>query len=238
MTQALCFRDLKIISGLLLSLWGNIVFAADGGISLGQTRVIFNETDRARTVQIKNSGDKTYLIQSLVQLGQDNQQAAPFIVTPPLFRLEPNSRNSLRIMRQNAGKLSQQHESVFYLSVLAIPAKTSELTEQAQLSMGIRFSIKLFYRPAGLTMSPEEAYCKLQFTQVANGVRVENPTPYFLTLGQLNINQSAVSFKQHPAMIAPHGNQIYPVTSPLAMADWRMITDYGILSPKCEYSPP
>ncbi|WP_411755645.1 molecular chaperone [Serratia sp. (in: enterobacteria)] len=238
MIKALCFRDLQIISGLLLSLWGNIAFADDGGISLGQTRVIFNEADRARTVMIKNGGDKTYLIQSLVQLGSDNQQAAPFIVTPPLFRLEPNSRNSLRIMRQNERQLSQQHESVFYLSVLAIPAQTAEVTEQAQLSMGIRFLIKLFYRPEGLSMTPEEAYCKLQFTQVANGVRVENPTPYFLTLGQLSINHRAISFEQQSAMIAPHGNQIFPVTAPLALADWRMITDYGILSPKCEYSPP
>ncbi|MFA3760119.1 molecular chaperone [Yersinia sp. 2544 StPb PI] len=238
MIRALRFRDLQLISGLLLSLWGNSVFAADGGISLGQTRVVFNETDRARTVLVKNDGDKTYLIQSLVQLGPDNKQATPFIVTPPLFRLEPNSRNLLRIIRQNEGTLSQQHESVFYLSVLAIPAQASELTEQAQLSMGIRFLIKLFYRPDGLNMTPEDAYCKLQFTQVAEGIRVENPTPYFLTLGQLNINHRAVSFEQYPAMIAPHSNQIYPAISPLAMADWRVITDYGILSPKCEYSPP
>ncbi|MGP2410506.1 fimbrial biogenesis chaperone [Yersinia sp. 2553 StPb PI] len=104
--------------------------------------------------------------------------------------------------------------------------------------MGIRFLIKLFYRPDGLNMTPEDAYCKLQFTQVAEGIRVENPTPYFLTLGQLNINHRAVSFEQYPAMIAPHSNQIYPAISPLAMADWRVITDYGILSPKCEYSPP
>lgn len=237
MILPLGFRDWKIISGLLVSLWGNIAFATDGGISLGQTRVVFNETDRARTVLIKNDGDTAYLIQSLRQLGPDNKQAAPFIVTPPLSRLEPNSRNLLRIMRQNEGQLSQQDESVFYLSVLAIPAQASQLTEQVQLSMGIGFVIKLFYRPKGLSMTPEEAYCKLQFTQLGNSIRVENPTPYFLTLGQLNINHRAVSFESHSAMIAPHSNQIYPATSPLAVADWRIITDYGILSPQCQYSP-
>nr|MDQ6119426.1 fimbria/pilus periplasmic chaperone [Klebsiella pneumoniae subsp. pneumoniae] len=46
----------------------------------------------------------------------DPKSAVPFMVTPPLFRLEPNSQNSVLIVRNGAAQLPADRESVFYLS--------------------------------------------------------------------------------------------------------------------------
>ena len=215
---------------------GGAVFPdrTDGGVSLGQTRVIFLSTDKAQILTVNNTDSRAYLIQSRVQMAPDNTSPAPFIVTPPLFTLQPGKHQLLRILLDQGDELPADHESVFYLSVLAIPANEEKTTSQVQVSMGIRFVIKLFYRPAGLKDPSEPTTCRLRFVPVPEGVRVENPTLYFQTLGQLSFNQASVNLDRQPAMLAPLSAQTYPAPSGRIEARWRIITDYGGLSTPCE----
>ncbi|AHG18913.1 pilus assembly protein PapD [Chania multitudinisentens RB-25] len=206
---------------------------AAGGISLNQTRVIFLSTDKAQTLAVKNTGKQSYLIQSRVQLAPDNVTAAPFIVTPPVFPLKPDNRQLLRIIPQGAA-LPADRESLFYLSVLAIPAQPSQDIPLARVSMGMRFTIKLFYRPADIKTAPDSALCNLRLSQGVNGVRVENPTPYFQTFGQLKFNNTPVNLDAQPSMLAPLSTQNYPVQGRVTQAEWQTITDYGGLSTPCK----
>lgn len=218
-------------AGLLLS---EAVLAAEPiaseGISLSKTRVIFPASKKALALAVTNSGKQSYLIQSRVQLAPEDSTQAPFIVTPPLFRLQPDSLQQLRIVSQGVA-LPKDRESLFYLSLLVIPAGSEQLTQPMQVSMGLRFVLKLFYRPNGLASLPQ---CSLRFHRVAQGVRVENPTPYFQTLGNLAFNHVPVNLEQQPSMLAPQGEQLYPVSGKELEADWQTVTDYGGLSPLCQ----
>lgn len=206
---------------------------ANGGISLNQTRVVFPATQKAHTVTVKNAGPQTYLIQSRIQHSLGNQGATPFVVTPPLFHLGPERNQLLRILKQDEA-LPADRESLFYLSVLAIPASSPAALAKARLSMGLQFVIKLFYRPDGLKLTPQEAYCQLRFTRTAQGTRVENPTPYFLTFGSLKFDNQIIDLDRQPSMIAPMSTLNYPGNKPVKQTYWQTITDFGGLSALCQ----
>lgn len=206
--------------------------AAGGGVSLGQTRVIFSAAEKAQSLTVSNSGAGAYLIQARVQTTPDGGEAAPFIVTPPLYSLKGGSRQLLRILRQDAA-LPADRESLFYLAVAAIPSQPAPLTARDRVSVGVRFVVKLFYRPAGLISPAEETACQLVFRREANGVRISNPTAYFQTLGQLTINGRALPLAQQPVMVPPLQHLVLPANEPPATVTWQTVTDYGGLSAPC-----
>ena len=201
-----------------------------GGISLNQTRVIFLSSDKAQTLAVKNTAKQSYLIQSRVQLTPDDSTAAPFIVTPPVFSLKPDRQQLLRIIPQGTS-LSADRESLFYLTVIAIPAHASKDIPLDRVSMGVRFVIKLFYRPAELKIA---AACSLQLSSATNGVRIANPTPYFQTLGHLKFNGKPVDLAAQPSMLAPMSTQDYTAQGRVTQAEWQTVTDYGGLSTLCQ----
>ncbi|WP_025123105.1 MULTISPECIES: molecular chaperone [unclassified Serratia (in: enterobacteria)] len=232
---------LAVVTGGLLLASGVTLAApspgSPGGVSLSQTRVVFLSTDKAQTLAIKNTDSRVYLIQSRVQMTPDETTAAPFVVTPPLFTLQPDNRQLLRIVAQG-DEHPKDRESVFYLSVLAIPAREGKDIAPVQVSMGMRFVIKLFYRPAGLQESMETTACRLRFMPVPGGLRVENPTPYFQTLGHLTFNGTPVNMDVSASMLAPFGSVRYRVTGTSGQADWQTVTDYGGLSARCRQTVP
>jgi fimbrial chaperone protein len=222
----------SFIALLLLVFIEPMAIAADG-ISLNQTRVVFSAADKAQTVTVKNSGAQHYLIQSRIQRTLDDPTPAPFIVTPPLFQLGPERKQLLRILKQDQ-TLPADRESLFYLSVLAIPAQKQTALAEAHLSMGLRFAIKLFYRPEGLKIAAQDASCQLKLTPTATGVRIDNPTPYFLTFASLKFDGRLIDLNTQPAMIAPMSAQAYPVSPSVRQAVWQTITDFGGLSAPCQ----
>ena len=218
-------------------LWGMYpayaMLPAEGGIRLNQTRVIFPAGEKAQTVTITNSDNRTYLVQSRVQLETNNTAPAPFFVTPPVFLLKPDSRQLLRIVHQG-GALPADRESVFYLSVLAIPSRATKDDAPVQLSAGLQFLIKLFYRPPVLSAAAQTTLCPLHFSRQGPTVRVQNPTPYHQTLGRLAFDQAEVNLQTQPAMLAPMSTQAFAVSGSPLHAEWQTISDYGGLSAPCK----
>lgn len=207
--------------------------STNGGISLSQTRVILSADDKAQTLTVKNTSNKPFLIQSRTLLASGHETAAPFTVTPPLFKLAPGQRQTLRIMSQDA-PMPADRESLFSLSVLAIPAGEDPKDNPTQLSVGITFGLKLFYRPSGLDAPTESQGCSLRFTQSAQGLRIQNPTPWFMTLGTLRLNNTPVDLKSGPSMLSPQGELTLPSPAHLTEVQWQVINDYGALSSRCQ----
>ncbi len=235
MRDVRAFLSTAISAFLLLLLVTKLAVAADGGgISLSQTRLVFMATDKAQTLTVKNSDKQTYLIQSRVQRALDDMASAPFIITPPLFTLGADSRQALRILPQETAGLPADRESLFYLSVLGIPAQAKQKGDSTQVSMGLRFMIKLFYRPAGLTSSQDATACGLTFSAIPQGVRVHNPTPYYQTLGKLVLNHAAINLDKQPSMVAPMSTETYYFSAPVTQAKWQTINDFGGLSAQCQ----
>ena len=208
------------------------------GIAIDSTRVIFQSTDdtTGKSVGItSSSGSLTpYLIKAqILKTPAGDPADTPFLVTPSLFRLEPGSTNQVRIMKKNA-VLPQDRESVFYLRAIATPAgEKNDAQQESHIGGTVQVSsgniIKLFYRPAGLKMKPQQAMQSLQFSATGSGLKVTNSSPYHVTLNSLTVGGHKVplSIKAGNTMLAPMSSNTYPGASHQGNVEWKAINDYG-----------
>lgn len=174
------------------------------GVNVGSTRVVYQSKEKEANLSLSNSGDDgvPYLVQSWVsQFDNRDQSADEFIITPPLFRLDANGQNILRIIATNAQNLPSDKESLFLLNVKAIPAKSSEQQSQNVLQIALKTSIKLFYRPANLKGTLPDAVEKLQWRAEGGKLSVHNPSGFNVVVSELLINNSAN--KNMPEVIKP-----------------------------------
>ncbi|AHG21731.1 fimbrial chaperone protein [Chania multitudinisentens RB-25] len=227
-------HTLRIIAG------GMLLTAAPAmaGISADATRVIFQANDEAKGKSIgltsSTSSLSPYLVKTQVtQDVQGQQTQVPFVTTPSLFRLEPGSTNQV-LMMKTPGSLPQDRESLFYFRAVAMPAGAASTTSPAPavagtLQVATATVIKLFYRPGGLAMPQPQAMSKLQFSAEKQGVKVSNPTPYYITLNRLSIGNTPVKLRVEDgsSMIAPYSHALYPGTPRQGRVEWTAINDYG-----------
>ncbi len=64
--------------------------------------------------------------------GDDNDTT--FITTPPLFRLDPHSQNSVRVALSQ-DRLPQDKESVYWLNIKSIPANSGHATNELLIAV-------------------------------------------------------------------------------------------------------
>jgi len=174
------------------------------GVNVGATRVIYQSKEKEANLSLSNSGEDgvPYLVQSWVSsYDKRDDSADEFIITPPLFRLDAKAQNILRIIATNTQHLPTDKESLFLLNVKAIPAKSTEQSSQNVLQIALKTTIKLFYRPAGLQGSLQEAVDKLQWRAEAGKLTVQNPSGFNVVVSDLLINN--VASKGMPEVIKP-----------------------------------
>ncbi|MBA1198611.1 MAG: molecular chaperone [Sphingobacteriales bacterium] len=177
---------------------------AHAGVNVGATRVIYQGKDKEANLSVTNTVDDQipYLIQSWVsEYGGGDDTSEKFIITPPLFRLDPGSQNMLRILAVQANQLPTDKESLFSVNVKAIPAKNNDPAKQNVLQIAIKTSIKLFYRPEGLSGSLIEAAKGMAWSSENGSLTFANPSGYHIVVSKLLIN--GVEQKGMPDVIAP-----------------------------------
>lgn len=208
------------------------------GISLDATRLIFSENKYQNGISIgvtsSAASSSPYLVKARVVATPDGRSSdTPFMVSPSLFRLEPGTTNQLRILQRSDG-LPKGKESVYYLQVIAQAAgKNNDNDKLEKLGGTVVLSsstvIKLFYRPAGLSVKPPRAMADLQFSLKGGQLYLYNPSPYFITLSSLNaggLNVPLSAAKQN-TMLAPFSGLSYAVNPPVGQVTWKAINDYG-----------
>ncbi|MGU3431011.1 fimbrial biogenesis chaperone [Enterobacter hormaechei] len=196
--------------------------STQASITLGGTRLIYDGAEREAPISVSN-GQKAvpHLIQSWVEVDGEPSAKAPFIVTPPLFRLDGGRENTLRVIYNAGVPLPDNRESVFWLNVKSIPAV--EKSEQNRLLIAVKTRIKLFYRPATLnTDAAASAWKQLTFKRNGNQLTISNPTPYYVSLYSLKSGSQEI---ENPPMIAPSGSAV--VTGAGGRVSWKAINDYG-----------
>ncbi|EIO9955884.1 molecular chaperone [Salmonella enterica] len=212
---------------MLALVLGFLSVQAQAGIVIGGTRVIYDGDKKETAASVRNPEKSgVYLVQSLVDSGEQGGKT-PFIVTPPLFRINPGEENMLRIVR-TGGNLPQDRESVFWLNVKSIPATDDSTPRTNVLQVVVKSRLKLFYRPAGLEGQPESAYHQLSVARSGNRLTVTNPTPYYVTLFTLRVDGQEI---KEADMVPPKGSASF--TLPYARASsvtWQAISDYGGIS--------
>lgn len=223
----LCFFSLGIIGNL-----------AQASVVISGTRVIYPENQKEVTVKINNMGTGPVVLQSWIDIGDSNAKPdslkVPFILTPPINRVEPNKSQTLRISYTD-GALPNDKESVFWLNVLEIPAKVSSGSNENFLQMAFRSRIKLFYRPVGLTSNPNDAVQALIWSRTPEGLKVSNPTPFHISLVTVGVNVGGKKYQTEGQMVSPKSNLDFTLSGLSAnqrteKVDFDYVNDYGAVN--------
>ena len=158
--------------------------AANAGVVIGGTRVIYDGNKKEPTLSVNNPDNTPYLIQSWIETLNGGAEKAPFVITPPLYRLDHGQQNVERIIM--AGALPQDKESLYWLNIKSIP---SAPRKDNTLQIAIKTRIKLIYRPAALKgTAPEEVADKLTWSVAGNQLQVTNPTNYVMNFNEVTVN--------------------------------------------------
>lgn len=201
---------------------------AEGGISLGATRVIYPAEAKQTSLAVNNSDNNSrFLINSWIE-DEQGQKVKTFAVTPPLFVSEPNSENTLRIIYVGP-PLPGDRESLFWLNVKAIPSVEKEsLAGKNVLHLAILSRIKLFVRPSTLTDPVQEAPEALSFALEGNTLKITNASSYYLSLVNMHINQRKVN----NVMVAPKkSTQVALPSDVRGDLTFQTVNDYGAVTP-------
>ena len=195
---------------------------ARAGVVIAGTRVVLPAAQGEVTVRLSNQGDHPVLVEAWIDTGDlnstPNNVNTPFLITPPLFRMESSKEQSLRIIyTQGTQPLPADRESLFWLNVLEVPPKPSgpQYAGRNYMQFAIRSRLKLFYRPASLSSGDAtKAPDKLSFTARGTALDVRNPTPYYITISKLSFGPDGKPLDGASGMVAPFGDLHLTLKSP------------------------
>ncbi|ELY4215755.1 molecular chaperone [Cronobacter turicensis] len=211
-----------IAAAMISALWGNCALA---GVVTSSTRVIIKGNKKEAVISLGNPDQASWKIEAWVDAdGAKRGLKSPFSVTPPLFRLDAGNREFLRIAYQDDGQLTDR-ESLFRLNIKSTPDVPQGKSQSLMMSVNQR--LKLFYRPAGIKAPSESDYKKLSFHRQGRNLRVNNPTPYYMTFYSLTLGGKAVNTSGK--MVPPKGkvNYLLPAGQLGKTLTWEVINDYG-----------
>ena len=221
-SRAIAFTPVLMLSVIMM---GVTVKAWAGGVALGATRVIYPQGDKQVSLPVTNSSaSNVFLIQSWVA-NADGTKSADFVVTPPLFVIQPKNENVLRIMYVGPA-LPTDRESVFYLNSKAIPSVDKHKLQGNVLQIATQSVIKLFIRPANLPSSSVDAPAAMRCHLENGHVTLSNPSPYYLSLVELYIG----NVKQTNTMVPPKGSLILNAPGD-GRVKFETVNDFGADTP-------
>ncbi|CAM4298653.1 fimbrial biogenesis chaperone [Serratia silvae] len=208
-----------IVAALLLACGAQV----QAGVIIGGTRLIYDGGKKEASLGLSNPDKVPYLIQSWVDSPKGVASKAPFIITPPLFRLDGEQNNILRVVRVG-GDLPNDKESLFWLNIKTIPSAEKKANT---LQIAVKTSIKLIYRPRGLPGSMNEAAEALTWQRSGNALQVTNSSPYYIAFYKVKLNGREV---KSATMVAPQSSRRFELPAGSATGgalSWEIINDYG-----------
>lgn len=205
--------------------------AGFASIQISTTRVIYHASEKNVSVQITNPGKYPVLLQSWTDDGHQethpDTMRTPFILTPPLTRVNADAGQTLRLSYTGT-PLPAERESVYWLNVLEIPPVGEKNTNQIQVAF--RSRIKLFYRPTGLNdKGAQAAISQLRWRVQGNKISLSNPTPYYVSAVAINLTGRGKKTSIPADMLAPNGSADFVLPAAMSPDDVTVdaINDYG-----------
>lgn len=204
------------------------------GVVIDGTRVIYPSSAREVTVQLSNTGGSPALVQAWIDRGDPDQAPedsdAPFVLTPPITRIEPGRGQALRIIATGE-EFPQDRESVFWLNVLEVPPAPDADSAENYLQVAFRSRIKLFFRPPGLEGTANAAPAGLQWQRRGARLHVSNPTDWHVTIARvtaLDANGAELGVvEENGQMLPPGGTAEWNAPGTVADVAFTTVNDYG-----------
>lgn len=208
-------------------------FPAAAAVTLQGTRVIYDGSKGAVTVNTNNRGDKVALAQVWLDDGDASAKAGsqklPFVLTPTTRRIEAGSAQAFRLTYapMAGAALPSDRESLLYFNLLDIPPKPENVEGQNLLQFAIRTRVKLFYRPVGLPGHARDTAAALQWRAEGQALQVYNPGVYHVTLSRLTLPDGSTI---EVDMVAPGERLDLPLPSGASVPgtlEFQWLDDYG-----------
>lgn len=217
-------------------------------VRTGETRIIYPLSSvKGVSLSATNPQDYPILVQTQVK-GEDKHSTAPFMATPPLFRLDAGMRGRVRVIR-TGGNFPEDRESLQWLCITGVPPKQGDVWDNNQhdkknnmqdANLNIQLSVgtcmKLLVRPVQLKQKPEEMAGELIWRRNGQQLQVNNPTPFYMnfksvSLGNKNIDLSSTGSGNY---VAPFANRSFSLPVDMAGSpaeiNWQIINDFGGVS--------
>ncbi|RAU44151.1 pili assembly chaperone [Pseudocitrobacter sp. RIT415] len=202
------------------------------GVVVGGTRFVFPSSSDTRTISVTNTSHEPWLINSKINAPTAWQGAItvsgqpPMLATPPLFLLQPGATGTIRLVKTD-NRMPEDRETLFALSIASIP---SGRVEDRSVKVALRSSFKLFWRPASLKGSPDNAWQQVLWQRDAQGVTASNPTPFYINLAQVSVNGRQVD---DAGVIPPLTQRHFAwcTTKMPCSLRWRTLNDLGGFTP-------
>lgn len=188
----------KSLYAALLSIAG-VASSAHAAVQIVGTRVVYPAAEREVTVRVLNSGNAPRLIQAWADSGDDHETAetskAPFLINPPLSRIDAGKGQTFRLMF-NGASVPQDRESVYWLNVVEIPTKPDAKSgANNYLQFAVRTRIKIFYRPTTLTGDAASAAAQLTWKATHRDGKLAltctNGSAYNVSMGDVHLKGAA-----------------------------------------------
>lgn len=157
---------------------------------LNGTRFIYQGAQNSLSATVRNESKLTYGGQVWITTSVKSSEQTTFIPTPTFFKLAAGQSQVIRILGIQTEALATDRESLFWLNVQEIPPAPKSGGNTISIAMNTQ--VKLIYRPETLLSGRENAEKKLKFTAQANGLAIENPTPYYIAISALRSGDERV----------------------------------------------
>jgi len=205
------------------------------------TRVIYPESAPGVTLQLSNGDDFPYLVQIWLDAGRedsapDDTDEVPFLLSPPVFRIEPQRGQAVRLMLTDGEHLPQDRESLFYLNFSQIPALDETAREGNSLMLLMHNRLKVLFRPRGLKPAEPETQalaCGLRFDIRDGQVAVENPAAFHAVVARAELVQDERRVPLVEAQVVPpFAHREWPLDETVtpgagAKVEVILVNDYG-----------
>ncbi|GMR28338.1 fimbrial chaperone [Stenotrophomonas sepilia] len=214
----MCNFKRNLLAGVLFTLGAVSAFQTQAAVTMMGTRIVFPGDQSEVSVRLQNVGETPSLVQAWIDDGDvdaaPSASKVPFIVRPPMFRINGGKSQVIRIATAGA-MLPGDRESLFGFNVLDVPAQAAKQAGEggATLQLVVRTRVKMFYRPKGLSRAaaakaPTQLQWQVTTGPGAHGLRVTNPTPYHVIVKKVASAGIAVD----EVVVAPLSHHTYALS--------------------------
>ncbi|HHM5929718.1 TPA: molecular chaperone [Pseudomonas aeruginosa] len=194
---------------------------ARANVVIAGTRVVYPANQQEVTLQLSNVGEQPALVQAWID-GDENARSpngseAPFVIMPPIARIDPGKSQTLRIA-YTGEQMPDDRESVYWLNVLDVPPRPADIGTKNYMQISIRSQIKLLFRPANLPGSADTAAGQLKWSLVTHAgkaaLKVANPSRYHVSLSTVELEAGTKPVSAGGGMIGPGQELELPLDAP------------------------
>jgi len=222
----------------VLALGALLPFSAHASVVIAGTRVVYNATDSEVTLKLSNVGKSPALAQVWLDKGDPKVDPSkldlPFVLTPPLARIDPDKSQTIRIAYTGEAMPSDR-ETLLWFNLLEVPPKPAAAEVGANyVQLAFRSRLKFFFRPAGLQGKADDAPAKLVWRLGTHGGKpallVSNPTPFHVTIIEALVGEGPNPAKfDEGGMVDPGGELALPLSATPAAGkvSFTTLNDYG-----------